>query len=90
MKYKPKAEHTSEKTSAVPVSYFIHKPKHTIRQTPEGDSLLPDFSFPWGVLGGRVLKRNSPQDILISSSHVSLQMGGTSETSGDTHCFQPM
>lgn len=70
--------------------FWVHKPKHSIRQTPEGDSLLPDFSFSWGMFGGRELKRNSLQDIPISSSHVCLQMGGTSQTSGDTHCFQPM
>ena len=51
-----------------PVSVFIYKPKQSIPWTPESDSLLSDFCFPWGMFGSRVLKRSSLQDILISIS----------------------
>lgn len=69
-KYKPKIEYTYEKSNKL--SFFSHKPKHNIRQTPEANHLLPGLSFPWGMYGGSALNRNDPQGILISSSCVSL------------------
>lgn len=55
--YQPEADHTSEKSNKV--SFSLYKLKHAIRKIPQGDTSLPDFSFPWGLFGGRVLKRNS-------------------------------
>lgn len=55
-KVQAKAEQTYEKSNKL--SFFTHKPKHSFRQTPEADGLLPDFSFPWGMHGSRVLKED--------------------------------
>lgn len=42
--YQPEADNTSEKSNKV--SFSLYKLKHAIRKIPQGDTSLPDFSFP--------------------------------------------